>query len=302
MDLEDALRRQGRLITRAQLQAAGVSARQLTGDGRRLMRVRRGVYTDLVVADLAPRAATVLQVRAARLVGDVDLVAAGATAALVHDLPLLGRPSLRVHLIERKQDRPHHHGCSVTLGSDEVVLVDVPVTALARTAFDVARSRGHLAGVLIVDAVLARGVRREDIVVAGRQGWPGAEAARTAAAFADGRSESALESLGRVRFTEQGLPPPSLQVLIADEDGPFARVDQCWEEHRTIAEADGALKYATAADLFAEKRREDRLRDAGWEVVRYTWDDALRRPDALATRVRRAFERSRSRTRASPAF
>ena len=266
------------------------------------MRVRRGVYTDLVVADLAPRAATVLQVRAARLVSDVDLVAAGATAALVHDLPLLGRPSLRVHLIERKQDRPHHHGCSVTLGSDEVVLVDVPVTALARTAFDVARSRGHLAGVLIVDAVLARGVRREDIVVAGRQGWPGAEAARTAAAFADGRSESALESLGRVRFTEQGLPPPSLQVLIADEDGPFARVDQCWEEHRTIAEADGALKYATAADLFAEKRREDRLRDAGWEVVRYTWDDALRRPDALATRVRRAFERSRSRTRASPAF
>jgi hypothetical protein len=121
--------------------------------------------------------------------------------------------------------------------------------------------------------------------------------------FADARSESPLESLGRVRFDEQGLPPPDLQVLVADGDGAFARVDQCWEEHRTVAEADGALKYATAADLFAEKRREDRLRDAGFEVVRYTWDDALRRPDALAARVRRAFARSASRrTPTSPTF
>ena len=120
-------------------------------------------------------------------------------------------------------------------------------------------------------------------------------------AFADARSESPLESLGRVRFAEQGLPPPPLQVVVADDDGPFARVDQCWQQHRTIAEADGALKYATSADLFAE-RREDRLRDAGFEVVRYTWDEALHHPAALAARVRRAFERSANRrTGASPA-
>jgi hypothetical protein len=297
VDLDDVLRRQGRLVTRAQLQDAGVSARQLTGAGRRLLRVRRGVYTDLVVADLTPWAASVLQVRAARLTSGVDLVAAGATAALVHDLPLLGRPPVRPCLVERKQDRPEHHGTSATLHAYEVVHVGVPVTSFARTAFDVARSRGHLAGVLIADAVLARGVRREELVPAGRTGWPGAEAARTAAAFADGRSESPLESLGRVRFSEQGLPPPQLQVVVADEDGPFARVDQCWEEHRTVAEADGALKYATTADLFAEKRREDRLRDAGFEVVRYTWDEALHRPGALAARVRRAFARSTSRGR-----
>ena len=303
MDLDDLLRSQGRLVTRAQLQAAGVSARQLTGRGRRLVRVRRGVYTDCITDDLSPQAFAVLQVTAARLTSQVDLVAAGATAALVHGLPLLGPRPTRVHLVERKQDRSQHHGTSATLAPAEVVDVGVPVTSLARTAFDVARSRGHLAGVLVADAVLARGVRREDLVLSGRGGWPGAEAARSAASFADGRSESPLESLGRVRFVEQGLPAPALQVLIADEGGPFARVDQCWEEHRTVAEADGALKYVTPADLFAEKLREDRLREAGFEVVRYTWDDALRRPDLLAARVRRAFERSAGRRApGSPAF
>lgn len=299
------LRRQGQLITRAQLQAAGYSARQLTGEGRRLLRVRRGVYADRVADDLTPRALAVLEVRAARLVSDVDLVAAGATAALVHGLPLLGPPPERSQLVERRQDRPQHHGGSASLGPDEVVDVGVPVTSLARTAFDVARARGHLAGVLMADAVLAASVRRQALerVLDGRSGWPGAEAARTALSFAEPRSESPLESLGRVRFAEQGLAPPALQVLIADDDGPFARVDQCWEEHRTIAEADGALKYATAADLFAEKRREDRLRDAGFEVVRYTWDEALHRPDVLVARVRRPFARSADRrASASPAF
>jgi very-short-patch-repair endonuclease len=303
VELDDLLRRQGRVVTRAQLRAAGVSARQLSGAERRLVRVRQGVDTDHVVADLTPRELAVLHVRAARLTSRVDLVAAGATAALVHGLPLLGPRPVRPCLVERKQERPGHHGASTTLGPTEVVDVGVPVTSPARTAFDVARARGHLAGVLVADAVLANGVRREalELVLVGRSGWPGAEAARTAVAFADRRSESPLESLGRVRFAEQGLAPPQLQVVVADEDGPFARVDQCWEEHRTIAEADGALSYATTADLFAEKRREDRLRDTGFEVVRYTWDEALRRPDALAARVRRALLRSASRCAPAPA-
>ncbi len=34
-----------------------------------------------------------------------------------------------------------------------------------------------------------------------------------------------------------------------------------------------------------------RLRDAGYEVVRYTWDEAWHRPDRLAARVRLAMAR-----------
>ena len=178
---------------------------------------------------------------------------------------------------------------------DEVIQIGgVVATTLARTAVDVGRGRGFLAGVVAADAVLARGVRREELrdVLEGRECWPGARAARRAVEFADPRAESPLESVGRVRCHEQGLPAPELQVWLGDADGPIGRVDQYWAEHRTVAEADGALKYATAVDLFVEKRREDRLRDAGYEVVRYTWNEALHSPGLVASRLLRAFDRA----------
>ena len=298
MELERLLDEQGGVATRAQLLRAGVSSRQLRGSGRRFVRVRHGVYVEARVTGPEGRVPVRVQVAAARLLTGVDLVATGATAVALHGLPLLGRPPGRLELRERKQERPLHHGASATLLPDEVVGVDgVPVTSLACTAVDVARVRGFLAGVLVADAVLRRGVppgQLEDALLR-RARWPGLENGRRAVAFADGRAESALESLGRVRFDEQGLPPPELQVWRGEPPDLFARVDHYWRAHRTVAEADGALKYATPSDLWDEKRREDRLRDGGDEVVRYTWDEALHRPALLAARLRRAFDRSARR-------
>ena len=59
-----------------------------------------------------------------------------------------------------------------------------------------------------------------------------------------------------------------------------------------IGEADGLGKYDAPHVLRAEKLREDRLRDAGFEVVRCTWAEALHEPERLAVRVRAAFHRS----------
>ena len=305
MDLDVLLEQQGGVVTRQQALRCGVSARQLRPGARRLVRLRRGVFADgerLASASDAVR--TAVAVAGQRLVSDVDLVATGPTAAVLHGIPLLGAPPALLHLSERKDLRPRHHGASTTLEPAEVVRVHrVPVTSLARTAVDVARARGAAAGVVAADAVLARGVPRGELlsVLAGMTRWSGVRQARDAVDFADGRSESPLESFGRWRFAEQGLPAPDLQVWLGDELESFARVDHHWKAHRTVAEADGALKYGTAADLFEEKRREDRLRDAGYEVVRYTWDEALHRPELLAARVRRAFLRSqRRRTATSP--
>lgn len=299
MDLQELLDRQGGVVTREQALRSGVSARQLRTGGRRLQRIRPGVFAPVgVLADASPAARVGLQVAAAQLTSSVGLVAVGATAALLHGLPLLGPAPRRLQLAERKEVRPQHRGASRTLVVEDVVLVHgVPATSLVRTALDVARTRGSTAGVIAADQVLARGIPSValDAGLAGCRGWPGSRAARRTVAFADGRSESALESLGRVRFAEQGLSAPALQVWLGDEDDRFVRVDHYWAEHRTVAEADGALKYASAADVWAEKRREDRLRDAGEEVVRYTWGDALRRPELLAARVLQAFTRSARR-------
>jgi hypothetical protein len=46
--------------------------------------------------------------------------------------------------------------------------------------------------------------------------------------------------------------------------------------------------------VFEEERREDAMRDAGWEVVRWTWRD-LATPERVGDRVRRAHDRGRRR-------
>ena len=75
-----------------------------------------------------------------------------------------------------------------------------------------------------------------------------------------------------------------------------------------MLEFDGQVKYSRSADqpdpfghrrspqqvLWAEKQREDRLRELGYEVVRVTWAD-LDDPVALARRIRAAIERARRR-------
>jgi hypothetical protein len=43
--------------------------------------------------------------------------------------------------------------------------------------------------------------------------------------------------------------------------------------------------------IFAEKVREDALRDLGWQIVRWLWAD-LYRPGVVRDRVLRAFARA----------
>ena len=48
----------------------------------------------------------------------------------------------------------------------------------------------------------------------------------------------------------------------------------------------------TAGDaVHGEKLREDALRDHGWQVARWTWDD-LWQPQKIVDRILRAFARS----------
>lgn len=57
--------------------------------------------------------------------------------------------------------------------------------------------------------------------------------------FADGRSESPLESISRVAFHELGLPAPEPQVEVWLGDELLARVDFFWRHRKTVGEADG---------------------------------------------------------------
>jgi very-short-patch-repair endonuclease len=94
---------------------------------------------------------------------------------------------------------------------------------------------------------------------------------------------------------DQGLPAAELQARIVDPAGFVARVDFLWRAQRTVGEADGRGGYDDRHALWAEKRREDRLREMGLEVVRWGWGD-LSQPWVTARRIREAFARARART------
>lgn len=115
----------------------------------------------------------------------------------------------------------------------------------------------------------------------GRAAW--------ALSIADGRRESPGESAVALVMHRAGIPVvPQLEV----RDGATVwRADFAVVGHRVLIEFDGAMKYGSRDDLMREKRREDRLRELGWTVVRVVWSD-LAHPDEIAHRVRRAMARS----------
>ena len=60
---------------------------------------------------------------------------------------------------------------------------------------------------------------------------------------------------------------------------------------RVLVEFDGRSKYGSSQDLWDEKRREDRIRALGWEVVRVTWKD-LQHPERVRTLIEAALRRA----------
>ncbi|HXW43356.1 MAG TPA: hypothetical protein VEL03_01110 [Streptosporangiaceae bacterium] len=167
------------------------------------------------------------------------------------------------------------------------------VTTVARTVVDLARAGEFRAGVVVADSALrARQASKAELqqMVIECRGWPGIATAAEAVEFADEKSESALESIARALFRECKLPPPELQVWVGADD-VVGRADFYWRQYATIAEVDGALKYADPQEARRQLRRDARLREAGFEVVHFDWYDITRRPEYVAGSVRAAFAR-----------
>jgi hypothetical protein len=171
----------------------------------------------------------------------------------------------------------------------------VRITTVARTVVDLARTSSFRDGVVVADSALHAGkATKADLtaVVEACRGWPGSQRALRVVAFSDHRSESVLESISRAAFHEQGLPPPELQVRLGGDFGFVGRVDFFWPGHKTVGEADGAVKYADTTRAIAQLERDKLLRQAGFEVVHFTWRDIIHAPAQVARDLRSAFARA----------
>lgn len=252
--------------------------------------------------DPDPAAVHALHVRAAQVRMTGLAVASHGSAALLHGLARLGRPTERVRLTRgggryrRLQVDARLHVCGMP-AEHVTTAYGVTTTTPARTVVDLARMASFRSGVVTADSALRQGCSRADLdAVAGFcRRWPGVRRARRVIEFASAEAESPLESISRVFIAERGLPAPELQAWLGDEVAVIGRVDFYWREEHVVGEADGLAKYTDADVLRREKLRQEMLEDAGFIVVRWTWDDIWRRPDETEARIRRALERGRRR-------
>jgi very-short-patch-repair endonuclease len=299
------------VFSRAQARATGYRDDEISRLLRReWARMRHGVYVERAVRaeydDSGRRHLLQLAAFLLRRPGR-DLVASHDSAAAIHGIATLDRVGDAVRLTdpighagERVYDGSLIRPADVP-ASDRTIVDDLPVTSVARTVVDRAREVAFLDALISLDHALYTGKATQgqiEDVVRRCTGWPGMLAAARVLRCADGRSESPAETMARARLIEAGLPTPELQewLLVA---GRNVRVDFLWPSYATVGEVDGKIKYesddGSRQTLYDEKRREDQLREAGFEVVRFTAAEARYQPEVFGPRMRRAFARAVAR-------
>lgn len=311
MRLRCLAERQGGAFTRRQAFECGYAPDHVKHllRTREWLRLRTGVYTDAkAFLALDEVAGYLVRIHAAALVLRRSAVLSHTSAVALHGLALWGCDLSMVHFSRtrtggsRREAGIDHHRAH--LPPDHVQESDgLLVTTPARSVVDTTTICSFESAVVMADSALHTGQVTDaslEAAMAAVRGSPGSHKVGHVLAFADGLAESPGESRCRVLFKAQGLPTPELQVPIVDDDGVLVgRVDFLFREQRTIVEFDGQMKYGLGPgspvdDLFAEKVREDTLRELGYEVVRLTWAD-LADPVRTAARVRAAFARARRR-------
>lgn len=297
----------GGWFTRADALAAGYTQSQLerqvrTGRWRRLC--RDGYSVPAAWPDEKPwaraRRMHVLTAKAVYHHAGAGAVLSHQTAAVMHGLPDWGLDLSRAHYTKASgraglRDGAYRHHAEVPIGDRcerEARLLTTP----ARAAVESACRASYEAAVVLFDACVHADLAtpEEILAVAERmKRWTGAPTARAAAAFIDGRSESVGESRLRVLLADHGFPTPDVQVELRDSDGALVgRVDFVLPTVRLVIEFDGRVKYGEGSQaVFAEKRREDRIRELGYLVLRVSWSD-LTDTVTLVARIRQAIARA----------
>ena len=296
---------QSGVVTTAQALELGYTYKEIRTLLRRgeWVRVRHGAYTSGTTwanADTSQR--HLLVVRAALLAVGDESVASHDSAAVVHHLPTWGLDLRRVMLTRpferssRREAGVEHHLAELPV--EQITTVrGLRVTSAVRTTLDVARKRGYEAGLVSANAALHAGATSADMQAAALRmaEWPGGAASSAVARDADARIETPGETLTWVLLQSMALDVEP-QVSFREVG---ARVDFELKGRGVIIEFDGRVKYVTedgqpdVQALWEEKKREDRIRELGYEFVRVYWEDLFgSRRAKTEQRIRAAIARA----------
>jgi len=176
-----------------------------------------------------------------------------------------------------KSKRPGRLLHRAVLAPDEITTHDgIPVTTPARTQLDLA-------------SVLQRHQLQQAINEAERLRLEGPQPDRhpTKRGTANLRTlappthtRTDLEAAFHTFLNDRRFPAPQTNVLIEGIEVDFA-----WPASRLVIELDSWEYHRTRADFESDRRKDRRLRAAGWTVLRLTWRD-LGEPGALEGELR----------------
>ncbi len=170
---------------------------------------------------------------------------------------------------------------------DVTICAQLPVTAPLRTCLDLARRLPLVEAVAALDSALHLKMvslpqLRESVGRLSRlKGLPGA---RRVIELVEPGAESPMESRLRMILVLGGLPRPRVQVEIRNAAERFlGRPDLFYPAARLAIEYDGATHRDR---LVADNRRQNRLQQAGYRLLRYTAPDVYDRPHVILDEVR----------------
>ena len=234
-------------------------------------------------------------------------VIAGAAAAALHDAQWVnddepielvwdnGRPP--AGLVVRNE----------TLLGDEVTrIAGLPVTSLARTAFDLGRYLPRGRAIARLDA-LSRAIwfSNEDVLLLAKRhsGARGVRRIRELLPLVDRGAASPKETWLRLLLIDAGFPIPTTQIPVQDTCGLIAMLDMGWEEFKVAAEYDGDVHRTDRRRYVWDQKRSRLVAGLGWKSVLVINEDnpkdiIARVHDALTSRGwRPEIETTQSSTR-----
>ena len=178
---------------------------------------------------------------------------------------------------------------AAVMANEAVTRRGYPTTSAVRTLSDLARRLPLVEGVAALDMALHKRLLQLDELgswACAHPRYPGVARLRRSIELAEPATESVMETRLRLLLVMAGLPRPQAQTRLYDEAGLFlGRPDLYYPDHRLALEYDGSTHRE---NLTGDNRRQNRLVDAGYRLLRFTAADVLSDPDSLVALVRRA--------------
>jgi very-short-patch-repair endonuclease len=169
---------------------------------------------------------------------------------------------------------------------DAVECEAIPCTSVARTLLDlsdVLDARGVERAVQQAERLQLFDLRAVAEVLGRADGRRGAVVLRDVLAEWEdpGITERELEERFLALSRAAALPQPAVNAWIALGNG-MVKADFLWRAERLVVETDGRATHATHKAFEGDRRRDQQLMRAGYRVVRFTWRQVVREPDAVA--------------------